>query len=398
MKKHTILVGSIFLACFAPKLIFAQPYAVGNTSITFIDSSRGNRAVLSNIYYPATTAGLNTAVAGTSQKFPVISFGHGLGLSTAIYQYLWDSLVPQGFILVLPATEGGSSPNFSNFATDLRFALKSMRLQGGIGSSLFFGKVGDRGAIGGHSMGGGCSIKATSNDTTANCLFNFAAAPIFSFTIATGVKMPALMFGGEKDCACPPSTSQKPFYDSLHSICKALVVLDNADHCQFAAPDAGCLAAENSCGVFATIPDTLQQQRVLNILIPFLKWQLVSDGSAKDSYESQIAASSNAVTYQSCTVAAVPGHSDRTLFENISICPNPAGSSWKIHFSVATTGMAVVQVYNLYGDIVNTQNVRIDTAGAQTVAMNTNNLKPGNYMIKLSFGGEYRVIPVTIVR
>lgn len=50
-------------------------YQIGHTTITYIDASRSNRSIATEIYYPALTAGNNTTAA--AGQFPVIVFGHG---------------------------------------------------------------------------------------------------------------------------------------------------------------------------------------------------------------------------------------------------------------------------------------------------------------------------------
>ncbi|MFN5247222.1 MAG: hypothetical protein ACK5DB_07530, partial [Ignavibacteria bacterium] len=44
-------------------------YQIGHRQITFIDTTRANRQIQCEIYYPATIAGDNVAIA--SGKFPV---------------------------------------------------------------------------------------------------------------------------------------------------------------------------------------------------------------------------------------------------------------------------------------------------------------------------------------
>ncbi len=64
----------IFILLFLSTTISAQHF-IGNYSIVFQDSSRSNRDILTEIYYPAYSQGQSTpAVAG---QFPIIIFGHG---------------------------------------------------------------------------------------------------------------------------------------------------------------------------------------------------------------------------------------------------------------------------------------------------------------------------------
>ena len=86
----------LFFVCFISK---AQPYAIGHTTITFVDASRNNRNIATEIYYPANVAGNNVGVATTSELFPVLSFGHGFLMGYDAYQNFWETLVPNGFVI-----------------------------------------------------------------------------------------------------------------------------------------------------------------------------------------------------------------------------------------------------------------------------------------------------------
>ena len=71
-----------FVLLFSTFGISAQSFEIGRTTITFIDASRGNRSIASEIYYPANSAGINVPVVSTtSESFPVLSFGHGFLMS-----------------------------------------------------------------------------------------------------------------------------------------------------------------------------------------------------------------------------------------------------------------------------------------------------------------------------
>ncbi len=55
----------------------AQPYSTGKRSINFIDNSRSDRVVSTELYYPANSAGDNVPLATGVARFPVVVFGHG---------------------------------------------------------------------------------------------------------------------------------------------------------------------------------------------------------------------------------------------------------------------------------------------------------------------------------
>lgn len=74
---------------------FAQPFQVGHTTITFIDGSRNNRQIPTEIYYPALTAGEEVPLA--PGQFPVLSYGHGFVMTVDAYgNYIADRGI--GFI------------------------------------------------------------------------------------------------------------------------------------------------------------------------------------------------------------------------------------------------------------------------------------------------------------
>lgn len=342
---------------------FAQTYAIGHITKTFTDASRASRSVPVEIYYPASSAGTGTPVAGTTDKFPVVSFGHGAGLTADLYEYLADTLAKHGIITVLPTTETSSSPDFTAFALDLKFALQSLKNEGTLSSSIFYNRVDTKGAIGGHSMGGGCSIKATAGDTTITCLFNLAAAAIFSASTASSIKIPALMFGGSKDCACPPSSNQLPFYTSLKSTCKALVILTDADHCQFAAASTSCQAIEASCGVSPAITEPQQQGRTIGYLLPFLQWQLFSDNAKKDAYLAMLASAADASVQQSCAVTGILNEATNSL--GFSINPN-VGRSFILKYNTPISCNFHVTICNAVGLSVSEWDEHVSAINTET--------------------------------
>jgi len=147
----------------------AQPFAIGHTAITYTDPARSNRQIATDIYYPATTAGDNTAIA--AGMFPLIVYGHGFVMTTSAYQNFWDVLVPQGYIIALPSTEGSFSPVHSDFGADLRFLISQIQSTGA-GASVPVSSVASTSAVMGHSMGGGCSFLAAQNNTTITTMIS----------------------------------------------------------------------------------------------------------------------------------------------------------------------------------------------------------------------------------
>ena len=97
MKTNLILLFSVLFY----NNLYAQPFQIGHTTINLIDTSRSNRNIPTEIYYPADVAGNNVSVTlANNGKFPAISFGHGFVMTWDAYQNIWDALVAEGFITV----------------------------------------------------------------------------------------------------------------------------------------------------------------------------------------------------------------------------------------------------------------------------------------------------------
>ena len=104
------------LVCIARMALTASAYEIGHTSTVYLDPARDNRQVGVEIYYPATVAGDDVPVAPPpAGGFPPIAFGHGYMMAYDDYDYMWTALVPAGYILALPRTEGGLFPSHEEF-------------------------------------------------------------------------------------------------------------------------------------------------------------------------------------------------------------------------------------------------------------------------------------------
>src|SRR5690242_11677621 len=99
----------------------AAAYAqqTGHMYHTFVDSSRGNRNIPAEIWYPAAVSGTNVPL--DTGVFPLLVFGHGFVMDVTAYENFRDRLVPERYILVFPSTETGFAPSHSDFGEDLAF-------------------------------------------------------------------------------------------------------------------------------------------------------------------------------------------------------------------------------------------------------------------------------------
>ncbi len=220
--------------------INGQSYEVGHRSITFQDSTRGDRDVETHIYYPADSAGDNVPIANDS--FPVIVFGHGFSMNWDAYPNLWNNFVPKGYIMAFPNTETGFSPDHATFARDLDFISNTMKAEGRDSNSVFYRHVVPRTALMGHSMGGGASFLAAANNDSITTLVGLAPADTDPSSIDTAkdVKVSTMILSGEEDDVTPPEEHHIPHYDTLNVPCKTFVNILGGAHCYFAMSGTTC--------------------------------------------------------------------------------------------------------------------------------------------------------------
>ncbi|UPT66759.1 MAG: hypothetical protein M0D57_20385 [Sphingobacteriales bacterium JAD_PAG50586_3] len=93
MKKLLLL----FLT-FSGILAHAQSLPIGHLTVETTDPARNNRSVTAEVYYPGTSAGDDVPVATGS--FPLVIFGHGFLMQAAVYNNIWEELVPNGYVCV----------------------------------------------------------------------------------------------------------------------------------------------------------------------------------------------------------------------------------------------------------------------------------------------------------
>ncbi len=260
-------------------------YQVGHTTITFNDPARtggfgsgggAGRQIQTEIYYPANTAGDNVAVA--SGQFPVITFGHGFAMSWDAYTNIWQHYVARGFIMAFPRTEGGliPGPSHGDFGSDLKQVSDKMLALNTNSSSIFNGKIIQKVAIMGHSMGGGASFLAAANNTNIATVIGLAPAETTPSAIAAApnVSVPALVFSGTADGVTPPADHHIPIYQGLTSTCKSFVSITGGAHCYYANSNFNCDFGESTSSPNISITRAEQQTALYSVLDPWLDFKL----------------------------------------------------------------------------------------------------------------------------
>ena len=346
------------LICFliAFNCSYGQTFQIGHTTINFIDSSRSNRTIAAEIYYPSDTAGDNVAITNaTTITFPVLSFGHGFVMTWNAYQNFWSFLVPKGYIMVFPKTEGSLSPSHLDFGKDLAFLIDQMNVLGNNSASLFYNRISPMNCVMGHSMGGGASFLAAQINSNIKTLVNFAPAETNPSAIqaAATIAIPSLVFAGVNDCVTPPVSNQIPMYNGLASSCKTLISIIGGSHCQMANNNFFCGVGESSCTPQPTITRTAQQNSINSYLLPWLDFQLKGNCSQGNLFDTQIVMD-NAITFQKNCIQCNSLNIDNSVLKNqIILTPNPAKDFIKISGKVGETYQ--VSIFDLSAKLILTK-------------------------------------------
>lgn len=290
MKKTFLLFTVLTFVC----TVFAQNYAIGHHSESYIDAARSNRSILTEVYYPADVAGDDVPVA--NGQFPVIVYGHGFTIAWSNYDYMWQYFVPKGYICVFPRTEGGifPTPNHQAFGLDLAFLSNLFpNVLNTTTGNAFAGHVAPETCIAGHSMGGGASYLGCTGNTQVTTMVTMSAAetnPLAS-DAAMNVNIPSMVIVGGNDCVAPTATNSQLFYDKLPtSICKSYINITEGSHCAFASSGATtCYSAEGiQCPSATYIAAQTQRDRTLMLWDPWLRYYLKHECAAWTDFTTNV--------------------------------------------------------------------------------------------------------------
>ncbi len=338
MKKINYFFATILF--FLTFILNAQPYQIGHTQITYADPSRGGRNIQTEIYYPTITAG--TSVPVSSGMFPLIVFGHGFVMTWDAYQNIWENLVPQGYVVAFPRTEGSISPVHAEFGKDLTFLITKLQSESAVNvASLFYNHINTKSAIMGHSMGGGSAFLGAESNLNITTLVTFAAANTTpsSISAAHNVSIPSLVFAGENDCVAPPAVHQIPMYDSLGTLCKAFINIKGGAHCEFANSNFNCTFGQLTCTPTPTITRTQQQDVASDFLKLWLEYYLKDNCNSWDVFNDSLAVSPRITQNQSCTIV------DPVISLSGSLLTSTPASTYQWYFNGSIISGATSQNY-----------------------------------------------------
>jgi esterase/lipase len=401
--KITILLISIALGAFA------QTFPVGFMSINFKDPSRSGGTTIANsvqmpgagrdigaaVFYPAVSAGTNVAVA--NGNFPIVVFGHGFLMTYDSYNNIYNSLASNGYIVILPRTEGSAAPNHLEFGKDLAFLAEQFKSFNSASTpssiTIFNGKVSQSCAIGGHSMGGGCSFIGAQNNTSITCVFNMAAATsntsgVSSLAGASLISVPCLVLSGQRDCVVD-TTVQNAHYSNLSSSKKFHVISKGLTHCDFGNGSSfNCTFGQNASGCSNTISNSLAFTSYMNYLLPFLNNQLKSDCSEGVRFMDSISNPSSLRTGRKIvgTIACTSSDlSNYTRQNSVSLFPNPTATNLYLKFKSNIQSFTNLCITDKLGRIVYTLDGKSITNSSNEIILETSELNAGIYFINIYY-------------
>ena len=161
------------------------------------------------------------------------------------------------------------------------------------------------------------------------------------------------------------------------------MVLQGGNHCQFASSNVLCEFGENSCGGVPTITPVQQQAKSMSYVLPFLKWQLKNDQSAKAALLQVLNAPTDATVQHTMNTANV----GKVTTAKLKLLPNPAHSQLSISSSEPIRG---VEIFDAAGRQV------LSVTKAQGIDISA--CAPGIYTVVVRTALGQQALPLTINR
>ncbi|MGI5498905.1 alpha/beta hydrolase family protein [Lentzea sp. CA-135723] len=263
-------------------------YPVAYSDVTAV---AGGRSVAARVHYPATTAGTNQPVA--AGRFPAIAFGHGFFQATSKYTSTSNHLASWGFVVVVPTTQGGLSPDHGTFADDLNTGLTWLVAQDTTTGSRFHDHITTTAlGVAGHSMGGGAAVLAAARNPRITAVSTYAAAETTPSAKAAAATLaaPAQFLAGSQDTITPVADHQRPMF-AAKPPSRQLRTITGGFHCGFM--DSSGLFCDNG-----SVTRAAQLVAAKRVMTSWFRHYLSGDAAARDLVWGQPARTDAAVVFE----------------------------------------------------------------------------------------------------
>ncbi len=350
---------------------------IGHMTKTFVDASRNNRNIQTEIYYPAITAGNN--VTASPGEYPVIVFGHGFVMAWDAYTNLWEEFVPRGYIMVFPRTEGNAfSTNHQNFGWDLQFLVNEIQNEDVLSTSPIYNVVSPATALMGHSMGGGAAFLAadslcSNGNQYLKTLVGLAPAEsstngVSSISSSTNITVPALILSGVQDGVTPPIDHHIPMYNALGATCKTILNIIGGAHCYFANTNAACDFGESTSSNGISISRNEQHSITFDFVNSWLDYTLKNDCNAFTVFQDSVVTSTRISYSQTCNIN-IPIIDNTISVSTTSLTSNEANATSYQWFDCSSNTPIPSETYQLFSPITNgSYAVEIEVNGCKEIS------------------------------
>jgi hypothetical protein len=314
---------AVLIALLAARHVHAQrgPFVAGHDVYTAIDSSRGDRELLTDVWYPVDAAdavgqppleyyqhynvgedfwwyespfdgGVQSVPAADEGRFPLVVLSHGDGGGTRSFQLLAETLASNGYVVAAPRHTGnarGTPDDVVNInrdrPIDVSFIIDDVIGRSGRSSDILSGAVDpQRIGVGGYSRGTDTINATTTGVGNSGAVVPIDTRPIAALfidnTVTTTMDIPILQIGGgiASFSGLQRNTSAPVIYG---------FDLDNAHHGSF------------STQICQFVPELLAAEAPPEVLPPFgtpEDWVVCPEGFI-DPTEAQTLAAEQAVAF-----------------------------------------------------------------------------------------------------
>lgn len=203
----------------------AGPFAVGVTTLTFVDTSRG-RTLVTEVWYPAEAPGRDEPIR--RGRYPLVLMAHGNCGFRTNYEYLTVALAARGFLVAAPDFPGFNKIDCDNHVApgdifgepprDLSFLRAALHDRSGPARALAGSVGGRRAGLAGHSLGGLAVVNASLSDRDLRAVV--ALAPLAGTGqgeafVGLRPRRAVLLVGGTADTTLPFDLTTAPFFAAL---------------------------------------------------------------------------------------------------------------------------------------------------------------------------------------